>query len=132
LILVDTNILLDVITTDAIWYEWSVEQLDRERRSGALVINDLVFAEVATRYRDASEVSQLLNDMGLVHVAMSREALFLAVSAFGRYRKAGGTRTGVLPDFFIGAHAVAAGIPLLTRDRRRYETYFPTATLIAP
>jgi Predicted nucleic acid-binding protein, contains PIN domain len=132
LTLVDTNVLLDVITGDAEWVTWSVTQLDEARRRGPLVINDVIFAEIAVRYRSAAEVEHLFAQMQLVHAAIPREALFLAAKAFQRYRQAGGVRTGVLPDFFIGAQAAVAQLPLLTRDRQRYETYFPTVALITP
>jgi predicted nucleic acid-binding protein len=132
LILVDTNVLLDVITGDPIWLDWSVARLDAARQSGALVINDVVFAELAVRYDSNAEVEALVSDMQLSHAALPRNALFTAAKAFQRYRSSGGSRTGVLPDFFIGAHAEVAGMPLLTRDRRRYETYFPALELIAP
>jgi predicted nucleic acid-binding protein len=132
LTLVDTNVLLDVITGDAEWASWSVARLDEARRRGPLVFNDVIFAEMAVRYRSAAEVEDLLADMQLAHASIPRDALFLAAKAFQLYRKAGGIRTGVLPDFFIGAHATVTGTPLLTRDRRRYESYFPTVRMIAP
>ncbi|NGP17459.1 type II toxin-antitoxin system VapC family toxin [Devosia aurantiaca] len=130
--LVDTNVLLDVITGDPDWAAWSVNRLDAARLAGPLIINDVIFAEIAVRYDDLGEVERLLTDMQVRHVDLPRQALFLAAKAFQRYRRHGGTRTGVLPDFFIGGHAVARNITLLTRDRRRYETYFPSVTLIAP
>ena len=96
------------------------------------MINDIVYAEVSTRYPSVDTVDSILRDLGVDLVAMPRAALFLAGKAYLRYRTAGGIRTGVLSDFFIGAHAAAEHLPLLTRDVRRYRSYFPTVNLIAP
>lgn len=130
--IVDTNVLLDVLTDDLQHYAWSLARLEEARLSGPLVINDVIYAELAVPYAQIEEVDWVVQRFGAVHRAVPREALFLAAKAFQLYRKAGGIRTGVLPDFFIGAHAAVAGVKLLTRDRRRYETYFPTVSLITP
>jgi hypothetical protein len=130
--LVDSNILLDVLTRTPDWWQWSLRQLDDAVLSGPLVINDVIYAEISTRYPSVDTVDTALRDLGIDLVAMPRAALFLAGKAFLRYRTAGGTRTGVLSDFFIGAHAQAEQLPLLTRDVRHYRTYFPTINLIAP
>lgn len=132
MIFVDTNVLLDVVTDDPKWADWSVAQLENASLGGTLWINDIVYAELAVRYDRIEEVNAFLDQAGLELAPVPREALFLASKVFTRYRKAGGTRTGVLPDFFIGAHAAVSGLPLLTRDIGRYRTYFPTLTLIAP
>ncbi len=132
MILVDTNVLLDVVTDDPTWADWSIAQLEAASLVGALWINDIVYAELAVRYDRIEDVDRFLDQAGLELAAVPREALFLASKIFTRYRKAGGTRTGVLPDLFIGAHAAVTGYPLLTRDVGRYRTYFPTLTLIAP
>lgn len=132
MIFVDTNVLLDVVTDDPTWADWSIAQLESASLGGTLWINDVVYAELAVRYDRIEEVDGLLEQAGLELAPVPREALFLASKVFTRYRKAGGTRTGVLPDFFIGAHAAVSGLPLLTRDVGRYRTYFPTLTLIAP
>lgn len=132
MIFVDTNVLLDVVTDDPTWADWSIGQLESASLGGTLWINDVVYAELAVRYDRIEEVDALLEQAGLELAPVPREALFLASKVFNRYRKAGGTRTGVLPDFFIGAHAAVSGLPLLTRDVGRYRTYFPTLTLIAP
>ena len=129
---VDTNVLLDIVTDDPKWADWSIAQLENASLGGTLWINDIVYAELAVRYDRIEEVDALLDQAGLELAPVPREALFLASKVFTRYRKAGGTRTGVLPDFFIGAHAAVSGLPLLTRDVARYRTYFPTLTLIAP
>jgi hypothetical protein len=130
--LVDSNVLLDVLTRTPDWWQWSLKELDQAALNGPLVINDVVYAEVSTRYPSIDIVDSILRDLGIDLVATPRAALFLAGKAYLRYRQAGGVRTRVLSDFFIGAHAAAARLPLLTRDARRYRSYFPTVNLIAP
>lgn len=132
MILVDTNVLVDIITADANWGEWSLETLNTALAVGPVLINDIVYAELATRYESVAALDAFLALGPLDREATPDEALFLAGHAHNMYRRAGGTRTGVLSDFFIGAHALVAGIPLLTRDVRRYRTYFPTIRLIDP
>lgn len=130
--LVDTNILLDLVTNDTVWVDWSQRQLEAAAVRGAVLINDVVYAELAVGFLRVEEVDAVLSAAQVEMTAMPREALFLAGKVFQRYRAGGGTRSGVLPDFFIGAHAAVAQLPLLTRDVRRYRTYFPTVRLIAP
>ena len=130
--LVNSNVLLDVLTRTPDWWQWSLEQLEQAALKGSLVINDVVYAEVSTRYPSVDTVDSILQELGVDLVATPRAALFLAGKAYLRYRTAGGIRTGVLSDFFIGAHAAAEHLPLLTRDVRRYRSYFPTVNLIAP
>ena len=130
--LVDTNILLDVVTDDPNWSDWSIEQLEAAALRGPLLINDVVYAELAVRYERIERLEAFLSEAGLDMAAMPRSALFLAGKVFQKYRKAGGSRTGVLPDFFIGAHAAVDRLDLLTRDSARYRTYFPTVKLVTP
>ena len=130
--LVDTNILLDVVTDDPNWSDWSIEQLEAAALRGPLLINDVVYAELAVRYERIERLEAFLSEAGLDMAAMPRSALFLSGKVFQKYRKAGGSRTGVLPDFFIGAHAAVDRLDLLTRDSARYRTYFPTVKLITP
>ncbi len=130
--LVDTNVLLDIVTNDPVWADWSVGQLDAASMRGPLVINDVVYAELSVRFQQIEELDAMLADAEIGLAPTPRPALFLAGKTFQHYRRRGGERTGVLPDFFIGAHAAVAGLPLLTRDRGRYRTYFPTVNLIAP
>lgn len=132
MILVDTNVLLDVVTDDPVWANWSIQQLDAASLKGGLAINDIVYAELSVRFERIEDVEEALEESGVVIAPIPREALFLAAKIFQRYRAAGGARQSVLPDFFIGAHAAIAGLPLLTRDARRYRTYFPSLCLIAP
>jgi predicted nucleic acid-binding protein len=130
--LVDSNVLLDVVTDEQLWGDWSQDQLEQAALKGSLVINDVIYAEVSTRYETIEAVESMLRDLRIDVVPIPREALFVAGKAFLQYRAAGGIRTSVLPDFFIGAHAAVEQLPLLTRDTRRYRSYFPTVNLIAP
>lgn len=129
---IDTNVLLDVATDDPTWADWSIRQLDAAAIRGLLIINDVIYAELSARYARVEDVDAFVERAGLTHEALPRAALFLAAKAFQKYRAAGGTRTGVLPDFFIGAHAAIAGLPLLTRDAQRFRRYFPKLNLITP
>lgn len=129
---VDTNVLLDLVTDDPNWADWSEQQLDAAAIRGALLINDIVYAELSVRFAAIEALDDFIEAAGLVLTPMPRAALFLAAKAFHAYRNAGGARTGVLPDFFIGAHAAIDDIPLLTRDMQRYRRYFPKLVLIAP
>lgn len=130
--LIDSNVLIDLLVDDPKWSDWSLEQLERAARKGPLLINDVVYAETSTRYFKIEDFESALAMAGVTVVPTPRMAWFLAGKAFIRYRAAGGIRTGVLPDFFIGAHAAADELPLLTRDARPYRNYFPTVVLIAP
>lgn len=130
--LVDTNVLLDLVTDDPNWADWSLSQLEAASLNGPLLINDTVYAELSVRYERIENLEAFVEAAGLELAPMPRAALFLAGKVFTRYRQAGGARTGVLPGFFIGAHAAVARLPLLTRDVGRYRTYFPSLELIAP
>jgi predicted nucleic acid-binding protein len=122
---------LDLVTDDLLWAEWSQQQLDFASAQDQLAINDIVYAELSIGYARMEPLDAMIRGSGLVNAAMPRPALFLAGKAFQRYRSAGGRKTGVLPDFFIGAHAVAADAILITRDAARYRNYFPGIMLIA-
>lgn len=130
--LVDTNVLLDVVTMSADWMAPSLVALERALAEGVLVINDVIYAELSVGLETTVDTDAVLKSVDVILAPIQREALFLAGKAFKRYRESGGTRTGVLPDFFIGAHAQIENIPLLTRDPKRYRTYFPTVALIVP
>ena len=130
--LVDTNVLLDLVTDDPVWAEWSLGQLEAASLRGPLSINAVVYAELAVRYDRIEDLDSFLEEAGIAIAAIPQAALFLAGKVLLQYRKAGGARTGVLPDFFIGAHAAVDQRPLLTRDVGRYRTYFPSLQLIAP
>ena len=130
--LIDSNVLLDLVTDGEAWADWSQVQLERAAMRGPLVINDVIYAEVSTRYATVEAVDAALSELNIDVAKLPRTALFLAGKAYLRYRTAGGVRTGVLADFFIGAHAAVEELPLLTRDTRRYRNYFPTVRLISP
>jgi predicted nucleic acid-binding protein len=130
--LVDANVLLDLVTKDPIWSAWSLARLEEAALAGPVMINDVSYAEASIRYDRIADLDEMLAGAAIDVVRTPRSALFLAGKAFRQYRAAGGTRTGVLPDFFIGAHASVEDWPLLTRDARRYRGYFPKLTLIAP
>ena len=131
MILVDTNILLDIYKADAIWMPWSLKHL-HQAKVGALAINMVVYAELAAHPAEPAQLDEFLELLGIQVLELSRPAARLAGLAFRNYRQRGGTKTGVLPDFFIGAHAQAEGHKLLTRDAGRYKTYFPKIKLICP
>ena len=125
MILADTNVLVDVIENDPNWADWSQRQLEAAAASDELAINAVVYAELSVGYRRIHDLDAMLAAAGIILMQISRPALFLAGKAFQRYRRAGGTRTGVLPDFFIGAHAVISDATLITRDPRHYRRYSP-------
>jgi predicted nucleic acid-binding protein len=131
-VLVDTNVLLDLVTDDPDWSAWSLARLEEAALAGPVLINDVVYAETSIRYDRIEDLDAMLAEAMIEIAATPRAALFLAGKAFRRYRVAGGARTGVLPDFFIGAHAAVEGWSLLTRDAGRYRRYFPKVSLIAP
>ena len=130
--LVDSNVILDVVTEDPEWLDWSASALAAQANQGRLVINPVVYAEVAARFERIEDLEAALPGEYYERQALPWEAAFLAGRSFVRYRRRGGVRRSPLPDFYIGAHALIAGLTLLTRDARRYRTYFPTLRLVAP
>ena len=120
------------MTNDRRWAAWSQQQLERAGAQDELAINAIVYAELSIGYARIEELEAMIAAAGLVIAEIPRPALFLAGKAFRRYRAAGGTRTGVLPDFFLGAHAVISNSALLSRDAARYRSYFPGIRLFAP
>lgn len=128
---VDSSVLLDVFTEDPRWSGWARDQLTRAAQAGVIVINAVVLAEVAPRFSRIEELRAALPSMAAIE-AIPAAAAFLAGHAHAAYRRAGGAREAVLPDFLIGAHAAVTARPLLTRDPRRIATHIPGATLIAP
>jgi len=129
---IDTCVLLDVIYEDSEWFEWSSTQLARASDAGRLVINAVVYAGLPLGYQRIEQVEDLVRDESFDFRPISKEAAFLAAKAYGTYRRRGGSSTLPLSDFFIGAHASILGLPLLTRDRARFQTYFPKLKLIRP
>ncbi|GAA5008098.1 type II toxin-antitoxin system VapC family toxin [Pseudoluteimonas lycopersici] len=132
MLLVDTNVLIDVLENDPAWVDWSIAQLRAQSQVHALAINPVIYAELSLAFDSFEALDAAVAGMELELAEIPRPALFLAGKAFVRYRREGGVRQNVLADFFIGAHAAAQGWPVLTRDVRRYRNYFPTVRLIAP
>lgn len=130
--LVDSNVILDVVSDDDEWVDWSSFMLARAAQRGRLVINPLIYAEVSCGFARIEELDAAIPPHYFTREALPWAAGFLAAHAFLSYRRRGGRRSSPLPDFYIGAHAALAGYALLTRDARRYRSYFPKLQLIAP
>jgi predicted nucleic acid-binding protein len=131
-VLIDSNVLLDLITEDQQWFAWSSAMLADTAEHSRLVINPIVYAEISIRYSRIEDLNAAIPTTLVDREPVPYEAAFLAGKAFSIYRKRGGKKRATLPDFFIGAHASVAGYTLLTRDATRYRTYFPRLALIAP
>ena len=132
MLLVDTNVLLDVLQDDPQWAEWSIGQLRAQAQVHGLVINAVIYAEISLSFSTLEALDAVVAKMALDVQEIPKPALFLAGKAFAQYRRRGGSKTQVLPDFFIGAHAAVNGWPLLTRDASRFRTYFPGLSVVAP
>jgi predicted nucleic acid-binding protein len=132
MVLADSNILLDVITENPDWGAWAQNALNQWGQRGPLLINPVIYAELAPEYAAIEALDAAIADVGLEFREIPKAALFLAAKAHVLYRRRGGTRVGVLADFLVGAHAAILGIPLLTRDPWRVHGYFPSVRLITP
>lgn len=130
--MVDSSVILDVVTSDPAWSQWSGDALAQARDDGQLVINPIVYAEVSVGFDRIEDLDDAVPAEDFQREALPYEAGFLAGKAFLAYRRRGGQKRSPLPDFYIGAHSAVRGYRLLTRDATRYRTYFPTVTLIAP
>jgi predicted nucleic acid-binding protein len=130
--LVDSNVLIDVLTEDREWLAWSGNALAACADDGSLAINPIIFAEVSIRFATIEELVEALPSTVFSRLPLPWEAAFLAGKCFVEYRRRGGNRGAPLPDFYIGAHAAIAGLTLLTRDAAKYRTYFPGLRLVAP
>ncbi|MEV0087016.1 type II toxin-antitoxin system VapC family toxin [Saccharopolyspora sp. NPDC050642] len=130
--LVDSNVLLDLVIEEGEWVDWSSDALEKAAEEGPLVINPLIFAEVSVRFPAIEEVEEAFPKDFFVRMPLPWSAAFLAGKCFQDYRRRGGEKRSPLPDFYIGAHAAVSRLRLLTRDARRYRTYFPTVEVIAP
>lgn len=130
-VFVDSNVILDILTKDDVWQTWSSDALRNAADNNRLVINAIVFAEVSINFDLVEEANEALASI-YDREAIPFDAAFLAGKVFLKYRQRGGTRTSMLPDFLIGAHAAVQGYGLLTRDVARYRSYFPRLRLIAP
>jgi hypothetical protein len=132
MLLVDTNVLIDVFEHAAPWWEWSSNQLRLQSRMHELAINPVIYAEVSPSFNSPAQLDDGLDDMEMSYRELPRDALFLAGHIHRRYRQVGGLREQILADFLIGAHAMVLGCGILTRDARRYRSYFPRVPLVTP
>ena len=130
--LIDANVLLDIATADANWMAWSQEQIRAAAGRGAVLVNPIIYAELAPAFATKEELDRWLDPTLFQRAALPYEAGWLAAQAFLAYRKSGGARNAPLPDFYIGAHAEVERLTLVSRDAARYRTYFPSVVLIAP
>jgi hypothetical protein len=130
--LVDSNVILDILTEDPQWFDWSSAALEERAERSVLVINPLIYAEVSVRFRRIEDLDDALPASVFRRDALPFQAGFLAGKCFVKYRRAGGERRSPLPDFYIGAHAAITGMTLLTREGSRYLTYFPSLQLVSP
>lgn len=131
-VLVDSNVLLDVLEEDPLWFSWSADRLSECAEYSRLIINPIIYAEVSIGFERIEELDSALPSDAFEHRPLPWEAAFLAGKCFLSYRRAGGARLSPLPDFFIGAHAAVENLTLLTRDAKRYRTYFPKLRLVTP
>jgi hypothetical protein len=131
-VLVDSSVLLDVLTDDPRWSPWSTQALAEQAERDVLAINPIIYAEVSMGFVRIEDLDAALPPPTFQRLALPWEAAFLAGKCFLAYRRRGGLRASPLPDFYIGAHASVSGMTLLTRDPGRYRTYFPKLHLIAP
>jgi len=132
MLLVDTNVLIDVLQDDPEWADWSIRHLRAQSQLHDLAINPIIYSQLSLMYESIEALDQTVAAMRLSFLEVPRPALFVAAKAFMRYRREGGTKHNVLPDFFIGGHAAVAGCGILTRDPARYRSYFPTVELLTP
>lgn len=130
--LVDSNVLLDIMTEDPVWLDWSSDALEEAAEAGPLFVNPIIYSEVSIRFTTVEALEEALPSQDYRREPIPWEAAFLAGKVFLDYRQNKGAKSTALPDFFIGAHAAVADLDLLTRDVSRYRTYFPTLSLIAP
>lgn len=132
MLLVDTNVLIDVLEDDPQWADWSIDMLRRQSQVHRLAINPIIYAELSLTFSTVEALDEAVSGFGVDLRELPRPALFLAGKAFVAYRRTGGERKSVLADFFIGAHAAVEGWPILTRDPRKYRHYFPSVELLTP
>ena len=130
--ILDSNVILDILHEDAIWFSWSARQIRMRSEAGKLIVNAIIFAEASLRYASFGEYKRLVGSVGVELEDIPWEAAFLSGQAQNQYRHLGGRRERILADFLIGAHAVIRGYAILTRDQARYRTYFPQLEIIAP
>jgi predicted nucleic acid-binding protein len=131
-VIVDSNVLLDIFTEDSRWLAWSSNALERAANEARIVINAIIYGEISIRFERIEELDEALPPAVFEREDIPYEAAFLAGKAYLAYRRQAGTRSSLLPDFYVGAHAAIRGYRILTRDVARYRTYFPKLELIAP
>lgn len=132
IILIDTCVVTDLANPESAWFEWSATTLEQLDQNNTFVINPVIYAECSVGYGKIEEVEALFKHLGFESKSIPKEALFLAGKAFLQYKKRKGSKTNVLPDFFIGSHAAISGFKLMSRDKGRFSTYFPSVELIIP
>ena len=131
-LLVDSNVILDVITDDPLWGDWSESMLDRYSVSHSIYINPIIYSDISIGFARIEELEEIIGNSGFQMCRIPREALFLAGKVFLQYRRAKGSKRSPLPDFYIGAHAAVEGMALLSRDVPRFQAYFPSIEMICP
>jgi len=131
-IIIDSNIILDILTEDKHWFDWSSDQLLKYSEENDLIINQIIYSEISIRFSNIEELDQVISEANLKFESLPLEASFLAGKCFMQYKKNSGTKLSTLPDFYIGAHAAITRRPLLTRDNKKYSTYFSNLEIISP
>jgi len=131
-VMVDSCVFLDVFSKDSRWFEWSSNALADAADAGSIVLNSVIYSEISIRFNRIEDLEALLPSSIFEYQSIPREAAFLAGKCFVEYRRRGGRRLLPLPDFFIGAHAAVARLPLVTRDTKRFREYFPRLQLVQP
>lgn len=131
-VMMDSCVFLDIFSRDACWYDWSSQALAAAADKGKIVLNPVIYGEISVRFEKIETLDALLPPDVFEYQPLPREAAFLAGKCFMKYRHRGGQKSAPLPDFFIGAHAAVAGLPLITRDPQRFRDYFPGLNLICP
>ena len=132
MLLVDSNVLVDVLQNDPQWADWSIAQMRAQAKLHVLAINPIIYAEISLSFSTLEALDDVVRTLALELREVPPPALFLAAKAYAQYRRRGGSKGQVLPDFFIGAHAAVEGWPLLTRDASRFRTYFPALEVLSP
>ena len=131
-VMVDSCVLLDVLTEDPKWCSWSAEQIAQAAENGFIIINPVIYSEISISFERIEDIESIFTDDVFVYRSIPKEAAFLAGKCFLKYRRSGGNKSLPLPDFFIGAHASIEGLPLITRDVKRFRNYYPALELICP
>ncbi len=129
---VDTSVLIDVFLNDREFGMASAESLRRCIKEGRLVICEVVLAELAAVFPSTRAFEDAIGKLPLDFLPSERACSVLAGEMWRQYRKHGGTRTRVISDFLVAAHAQKQCDRLLTRDRGFYRKYFTKLRLLDP